>query len=164
MDKVCIPKLACFILLVFFVAACRSQDKPVIQTTAQSLLNNPVATPGFVVDSSGRQNPDECIEISQRAIWESGDTLNSLQDHLIQSIRITVDNSIELSSEEAVVSVHLAGEHIFGSEGEIIGSTGGPIAVCVPSSGLSSGLHIATVRFTSTSGDVYEYTWVFEVE
>lgn len=102
-----------------------------------------------------------CTNISQKDIWEVGNTADVLTPHLSQSIVVKLDDE-EVARDHTLIM--FSGSLIleYDKNSKLIGSHGGSIAVCVelPS---EKGEYSASVELSSLSGKVHSYNWHFSV-
>jgi len=154
-------KLLILCFAFFMLSSCMNQSTQDIDLTTEQLINDFGQDVDFISSSNLGTH---CKEINQDIIWESGNTVRELQDKIIDSLQLTIDDDIVYTSYQAVKGISLAGIHLFDDNHNIIGSTGGVITVCSNLDDLSSGQHLAKIQFTSLSNELYEYIWLFEVE
>jgi hypothetical protein len=101
------------------------------------------------------------ITISQREIWERGDTAEEITKHLGSSFRLTV-NGQRIAVNPELLRFVLTLTVIYEQETPV-GTYGGPLEACIPVT-LPKGLNIATAEFKTPSGRAFSFTWAFKIE
>ena len=135
--------------------------------TVDALLQAPQALPTFILTieptpGSTVGTSDTIFVVAyQGALWEPGNPAPYLQTHIIRTSVVTIDyKQIHAQALDA----------IFGPALDVNGRPTdkffGPVQFeftpnMIP--GIREGPHLATIRTTSMSGVVYEYSWVFIV-
>ena len=84
------------LLLLLCTACLPNQDKPPFTLTVESIYENPLPRPEFVMDVTSGPGLIEfvqaqCIILNQEPFWEEGFSSNELYAHLMANIDLTVD-------------------------------------------------------------------------
>lgn len=152
--------------VVLLGAAC--SPEPVtksIQQQAEDLWYSPAPTPTFLIRNyplPGAHDEGQCIDIDTGAVFEPGDTPTGIVENLERTLYTTVDNQ---PPGKAWAGGDLFVEYgVTDSSGNLIGSHGGPSALCFTSANLEPGFHMATIYFESTAGRPFTYTWAFKIK
>ena len=153
------------ILLMLLLTACGlttpSVDPSIVQT-AQSLEQNPIPTPIFVLGTYAQaandiQPKSECLDIDDQALWEKGNYASEISKQIESTLQVMVDNQ---PNKDITFTDDLAEHHVY-ENGTHLGSYGGPTSVCFNIESLRTGLHLAALRLTTISGKEQTYSWAF---
>lgn len=111
----------------------------------------------FISEISGR---DLCIELDLETVWRTGDYIPETSDSVFETMKVSL-NGLQL--EDFWIEIRDIPYEVYDAQNELIGSYGGPLAVCLDVSGLSLGSHIAAIEFLNTADEVYNYSIRFEI-
>jgi hypothetical protein len=101
-----------------------------------------------------------CLTVNQEALWENQNQFDALQNHLISTMKLQVDNN--LKNEFYLVTPALTViRNKTDEKGNLIGTYTDPYTACFNIENITTGLHIADFRIKSVSGIEYVYGWIF---
>lgn len=147
-------------LLIPLSAACTlstiSQGNPSPDIYPQRLEGE-----GFYIFSNDRDSEDLCVGFLPESFWEPGDNADELDQHLLSSFQIRVDD--RLINVRTVVSLDGPLVTRYDNEGNILGTYGGGMSACFFISDLTEGIHTITLEASTTSSNRHSQTWQFEV-
>jgi len=137
---------------------------PVPYVLLQQYHDNPSPKPDFISDfryGVFGQDYDKyvCIYIGHKPIWVEGNFASDIHDSIRRSSIIWIDgqpSQVEISESMTEISIQE-------SNGTISGSFGTTI-VCTKVTGIAKGLHIAKIEFRNTTGLLFSYEQVFDVQ
>jgi hypothetical protein len=159
------PKLFIPLLFVFlFVAAAcrpeRSMSSSDALATAVELSTHPALTPTFVREI-WELDTKTCVEINGYEVWEVGDQGDAVQN-MLGTVQVEVDGERVHDLSFATLTNSLI--TVFDPDtGESQGTFSSGSSLCFESAHLSPGLHLASLRFASTQGRQFEYTWACNI-
>jgi hypothetical protein len=102
-----------------------------------------------------------CIGIKEIIVWEQGDWGGDVHERIQRTTIVRIDGEI-VPATFSVFGTALAilATQVGNQPPEQIGSVGGTV-VCVDATYLSTGVHLATIEFSSRSGIQYRHEWAF---
>lgn len=138
-----------------------------LRSTATRLFGPPVTLPKYIV--ALKPAPNEiagsisciAITISQREIWEPGDTAEEITNHLRSSFRLTINGQLVPVNAELLQFLLTLTE--ISEHGTPLGTFGGPMQTCVPVT-LPKGLNMATVGIKTPADKAFSFSWAFMIE
>jgi len=150
------------LFLLLLGAGCSSSVEPASIPTAEYLMRKPNQIPDFLsvdpVPGQSTTSNKVCIIVQYYTLWETGDSemkiVNNFHSHIKPTVdgrNLVIDAAAPLYSGPVVLIKNEKGE----KQGEI-----GTFEPCFRAN-LGSGLHLATVTVTTTSGVEHSYTWAF---
>jgi hypothetical protein len=134
--------------------------------TAVEQSTHPAPTPTFVRRSYYLGASRQCVELDEWYIWEVRDEGNDVFRTIERTIRVSVDGlpvHVDFAFD-TVVFVARDGSPTWRIDAQpTLGSHGGGVTPCLDIDDLELGLHLASIRFSSTRGREFEYTWPFVI-
>lgn len=130
--------------------------------TAVDLWNAPLALPDVITHVPVEYASGErfCIGVDTFRLWEPNSF--DVYEAVSRSISLTIDNELVPRQDITVFQfTTLIGR--FDEQGNLLGSHGGSIEICVAPVNLPVGLHVATASFTSNGGTSYAFQWAFRM-
>ncbi|MDX2139609.1 MAG: hypothetical protein SF123_16100 [Chloroflexota bacterium] len=146
-------------MVVLFCMSCSSSVP-----TLEELRRNPLPLPDFTFNlatqiTSERYN---CVaNISERAIWQEGNTAEYLRREIQQSTTFTLD-------EQPVVEIDFPGDlltpfSVYNDIGELLGSHGHTLSVCFQTPSMAVGWHVAELEIRDVNSQSYSHMWAIEI-
>ena len=99
-----------------------------------------------------------CVTINQKALWETNNVYDKLDEHLKSTLKLRIDNkylNLVILSVPQIAVFH----GIYDSNGKILGTYTEPFEACFDISDILTGQHKAAVQVESLSGIKYFYSW-----
>jgi hypothetical protein len=136
--------------------------------SAQELWTNPLPKPDVIRNvetktisrNDGKQSL--CVDLNTGLLWQPGDEGESILNKIFETFGVTVDGQIVSRrnfqiSEVATLIIRRD------DKGNVSGSHGGPITICIFVPELTGELHTATIRFENTKRTIFIHEWAFQV-
>ncbi|MEO8607743.1 MAG: hypothetical protein ABI690_07685 [Chloroflexota bacterium] len=150
-------------LLILLCVGCAIQPDSALIPTAKYLAQNPIPLPNFVagIDPAPgtvvTPSSEICVTLYTGAIFEKGDTAESLQKQMRTTTQFLINNQN--------LPPHVFVRYMIPAIlGEIIDGVGtGWITFCFTPD-LARGSHLVTVNTVSSSGKLYAYSWALEIK
>ncbi|SRR5258708_7038906 len=154
--------IAILVILFLSFSFRELQIRANIESTARVLQNQ--ATPDFVLTPGGNSQDSSrvaCTTISQEHLWQSGDDAFKMTESIEKTLSASID---DVPIEKSQISIEQWNAIQWVSKDrKVLGSYGDWIGVCLRTNNLFSGLHSATIRFTSEPGPERTYKWAFGI-
>lgn len=158
-------------VIALFGSSCSTSSKtsftPIPQSTVEYLWRNPLPTPPFIGWLYTVTEPDSgyeqaiCIGIRENIVWEQGDWGGDVHERIQRTTIVRIDGEIVPATFMVFgTAVSILATQVGNQPPEQIGSVGGT-RLCVDATYLSTGVHLATIEFSSRSGIQYRHEWAF---
>ena len=135
------------------------------RTAEKQILFSITFLPGFIADIKQSVNsiyPEEmCVYLDESNLWEEGNYAEDLQDHLQNTVILSIDGqNVEQDNYYSVSGLTI--NVVLDEDDKPIG-TYSDITYCLNVGELVSGLHTARIKVTTLSGVRHSYSWEFEI-
>jgi hypothetical protein len=134
--------------------------------TAEDLWLMPVLKPEFIVDLEISTNDAGLVmlyvQLNDTTFWTPGDYGSDVYLYIQGATRISIDGSSPAGKDLGFYGP-LVVVDIYDNSGTVIGSHGEGTGVSIDVTQLADGIHRATIQLASKSGELYEYSWAFQL-
>jgi hypothetical protein len=152
-----VPQIATILLLCI---SCSSLADRKVTILSDQLDHSDDLVEGISYQSQGWFYSGEmCIAISQRSVWEPGNTATQLYEHITSSVKVTIDDQeIErIANQSRTIEISVI------EDGQVVGSHGSTLDLCFSVAGLATGNHVGNMQIVSSSGRMFSYDWEFHI-
>ena len=148
--------LEILVSFAFFVASCSNTETSNNKFTTR--LTSPTE---YIMGVSEVLVDTPCITIDGEPFWFEEDVKNEIHNSIVDTAKLTINGKIididRFISYDSFM-------HVLDDNGNIIGSYGGPTAVCFSVEDLVIGLNHSSIEFESPSGSAYSFQWITKLD
>jgi hypothetical protein len=137
--------------------------------TAQYLEQNPAPTPEFIVDYSTQAasnfdlKQSMSITISEESFARQGISTDKVEREITKNLEVFIDGN-PVKSDNILLDTLTCAASDASLDSSKIRCWGGPIEIFFDVSGLSTGLHLASITTPDYDGVEHSYSWAFRYD